>query len=1123
MLASSVAKMKEKRIFGNRKAGNRRSSLASADSVRPPENRLVEATLCLTTENQTLISLDKKELLDASESHRSFIVLRRWKEIVGKICKSNNWARLRRVLKHLPYDINQIYNEVEAEKAFKFSKQQKQLFYAEFKKATSCFKSALAFDSLHCAEVEYLIKGLPGIQIKAESLRLLLSSNMNQARRHRLLRHDRYDFRLFVTLMCDVLQHQNRKTRRPCCWPIQMVQMFRLPIDPDSEAKQYWDLFCLVLLLYCSFSVPYTIAFISAEEYPDGLTDSDTLIDSLFLFDMLLSFCTSYEEKGIIVRDWRKIVQNYLSTWFLPDLAGSFPLSQVLTLVAQQQSGFGSTNLFRILRFLRMLKLFRAIKLMSKLSKLKEKEGYEQFSNLIGIASASFLLMFVSHMLGCFYTLLLDPEAPTDWLRHYQPELADADNWVRYVAALYWAIITITTTGYGDITPVTASERLFIIFVALIGAVVFSYSVGSISVLVSQFSSADARFQTRLRNVFEYLQFREISSALQRQIRNYYAFSYRRFPALFEEDEVMHDLNEPLRLALLEELGKKAVDKLPIFQGLELELVGHLVSHMKPVNFVAEQKIYECGDYGTEMYFIVSGNVRLSHKTSQSLSGRSNTSESSGSQNKDAGTTQKPTKPTNGERLLGKGDIFGELAIFPKMMSPLRVESAVAVSATETYTLSVENLKEEPIGEIVRNMFEELCYLKYLNLEAQKNSQKFFSVDIAPPNRLEFTTSHLKKALLQSTELEVFVSAGGEDGSDIMKVLMKQTRSEATGSANDEDWRSISCLLSKHGELLYVTHEIDDLELKSPKSLGFVIPNRSTVRRLTSADFLEEGSFEDRTPFGLEVTVFSMNSHGIISKERKPCEISDEEPCRIFICTWSSQDHEELFQSLEKFCSQEHTFDESSHNKMITSSLLSDPAVDLSIDGIPYDSEGREIENEESFNWRSPERFCEQQMCEVQCFPNCFDLATGNTGLITDLDPDSDTAVEELSGCAGRDQSDQLQRELHGLQCNFQELLKEQENLLLHFRKISGYVSSADNRKNQQSLLNFCSNPAVPSDPPISEFTIPLLQSPCEGNLVSRGKLEIVYAQIRRNLGEIKEMMKFSSIAVISLKRPGPL
>ena len=97
-----------------------------------------------------------------------------------------------------------------------------------------------------------------------------------------------------------------------------------------------------------------------------------------------------------------------------------------------------------------------------------------------------FTLFFTAHLLGCLYGALLAVDPEDNWLMHYNPALAHSDDWIRYVTALYWASVSVSTMGYGDIVPVTNLERMVTIAVCFIGAVVFSHCMGLVSSLIAQ-------------------------------------------------------------------------------------------------------------------------------------------------------------------------------------------------------------------------------------------------------------------------------------------------------------------------------------------------------------------------------------------------------------------------------------------------------------------------------------------------------------------------------------------------------------------------------------------------------------------------------------------------------------
>jgi hypothetical protein len=78
----------------------------------------------------------------------------------------------------------------------------------------------------------------------------------------------------------------------------------------------------------------------------------------------------------------------------------------------------------------------------------------------------------------------LQPEDGVTWIKTFN--LHDSGWHIKYIYCLYWAITTIVTVGYGDLTPQNYIEVLFVMVVQLIGTAVFGYMINVIGITVDE-------------------------------------------------------------------------------------------------------------------------------------------------------------------------------------------------------------------------------------------------------------------------------------------------------------------------------------------------------------------------------------------------------------------------------------------------------------------------------------------------------------------------------------------------------------------------------------------------------------------------------------------------------------
>lgn len=205
--------------------------------------------------------------------------------------------------------------------------------------------------------------------------------------------------------------------------------------ESEEDAGPY-QLFILGLSLLVLLTLAVQLVADLEPETRSILAYSDLLVCALFFGDFVVSL--------VRARDRR----DYLLRWGWIDLASSIPV------VDQLRWGRAA----RVLRVFRVLRGVRAAKILSTFILRRRSE-----SAFLAVA----LLSIVFVVLGSIAVL------------HFED--AEGSNIRSAEDALWWAIVTITTVGYGDKFPVTTEGRMVAVGLMVAGVGLFGTFTGFVA------------------------------------------------------------------------------------------------------------------------------------------------------------------------------------------------------------------------------------------------------------------------------------------------------------------------------------------------------------------------------------------------------------------------------------------------------------------------------------------------------------------------------------------------------------------------------------------------------------------------------------------------------------------
>ncbi|KAK7504351.1 hypothetical protein BaRGS_00004655 [Batillaria attramentaria] len=382
--------------------------------------------------------------------------------------------------------------------------------------------------------------------------------------------------------------------------------------------KTIWDWIILTLTFYTAVMVPYNAAFKIKTMDQLPLLVIDSMVDVVFFVDIVLNFHTTFVgPSGEVISDPKIIRMNYLKSWFVIDLLSCLPYD---VFNAFQYVDDGISTLFSALKVVRLLRLGRVV---------RKLDHYLEYGAAMLVLLILVFILF-AHWFACIWysigyteltsgvkygwlqalsNLTAEPFVPSN-ISSTDDRSGGPSKEMRYLTSLYFTLSCMTGVGFGNVAANTKTEKLFSVFMMIIGSLLYALIFSNVTTIFQQFYSSFARYHDMLNSVREFMKLHDVPKSLSERVMDYIVSTWAITKGI-DVTKVLNYCPKDMKADLCVHLNRKVFLEHPAFRLASDGCLRALAMHFNMTHSAPGDLIFHQGESLDSLCFVVSGSLEV--------------------------------------------------------------------------------------------------------------------------------------------------------------------------------------------------------------------------------------------------------------------------------------------------------------------------------------------------------------------------------------------------------------------------------------------------------------------------------------------------------------------------------